>query len=383
MTVTEGVLRKYPDLLRRLECNRSCWHPGSSSADLQHIPIAAGHVIVHYLFTGNYESLRSTGASVEEKCIARFTTAIQVYIHAHNYELQLLEKLASREVESLSKSLCATHIFRVIKDEYADPDINDVWFAAYLKRQVMSLYETPDMLLDPDVLESMVGDVPVTKFIIKAAFEGFHELRESMKAAKPAAGSEAPDSPENDLSPAWEHVPGQDATSENKESAPQDIATEPAPQLEPEPASTVAFREEVWPESEPELPSECMPEPAIEEDTWGFAKLSGGKKKKILASFMEPNLTVKPPPKSPPEMEPEPELVLELEPEPAPIEDDDIWGFGTKERTRKEKMMAAVIEPEPAPMPEPVPEPEPAPTGDYDFWEFTTKNRRGRRGRRR
>src|SRR3569833_2554809 len=91
--VTEGILEQCPKLAHRLR-DSGCYcldRRSSVLSGLEQIPIATGHVIVHYLVMGKYGCLRPEGQSPEERNTAEFTTNLQVYIHSRAFELPVLE----------------------------------------------------------------------------------------------------------------------------------------------------------------------------------------------------------------------------------------------------------------------------------------------------
>ncbi|KAI1292582.1 hypothetical protein F5Y03DRAFT_402835 [Xylaria venustula] len=109
---------------------------------LTHIPGDAGHVLVHYIFTGMYECLKPRGSSCYEKDAAEFTTGVRVYAIAREYGLPGLESMARCEIEKLGNRLQVAQILDVLKDELPSLSVNDMWLQNFLKSLVRSFITT-------------------------------------------------------------------------------------------------------------------------------------------------------------------------------------------------------------------------------------------------
>ncbi|KAI0871023.1 hypothetical protein GGS24DRAFT_473174 [Hypoxylon argillaceum] len=99
---------------------------------LKHISGAAGHVLVHYLFTGTYECLKPKGSSLCEKDTSEFATSVRVYAVAQEYELPDLEALARGEMVILGRRLQVTQILDVLNDALPTPSVGDLWIQSYI-----------------------------------------------------------------------------------------------------------------------------------------------------------------------------------------------------------------------------------------------------------
>src|SRR3569833_352036 len=239
--VTEGILEQCPKLAHRLR-DSGCYcldRRSSVLSGLEQIPIATGHVIVHYLVMGKYGCLRPEGQSPEERNTAEFTTNLQVYIHSRAFELPVLERRARDEIEYLGKRLGPVEALRVIRHEYTDQDRDDPWLVGYVKQQMRSLCESPERLKSPDLVDSIVGDVSVTKFILQNALEVLSSLVEAIETTMLT-----PSTPPGRRSPDWVPIPARETPDPILENT---AGMEPAPEASSEPA--------------PEATSEPTPEP--------------------------------------------------------------------------------------------------------------------------
>ncbi|KAH6974681.1 hypothetical protein EDB80DRAFT_741823 [Ilyonectria destructans] len=95
----------------------------------------AGHVLVHFLYTGKYQTLRVDILPPRDGLAAQFRTCLQVYVACKTYELHDLQSLVQVELEQLGQKV-------------AIPDCNDLHFALHLiarlakrARSAVTLYE--------------------------------------------------------------------------------------------------------------------------------------------------------------------------------------------------------------------------------------------------
>ncbi|KAJ2994817.1 hypothetical protein NUW58_g1445 [Xylaria curta] len=144
---------------------------GDKTLDLKHIPGSAGHVLVHYLFTGTYECLKPRESSHDERNAAEFATSVRVYAAAQTYELPALENLAKGEMEKLGNRLQVMQILDVLKDTLPSPSINDMWLQNYLKSLVRPFVDNP-----PASLDSLSGSSSQTLSIANALLKVVIEL---------------------------------------------------------------------------------------------------------------------------------------------------------------------------------------------------------------
>ncbi|KAI8944513.1 hypothetical protein F4801DRAFT_571514 [Xylaria longipes] len=125
LSIPKRLIDKSPKL------SSGCGH--ETTLHLAHIPSGAGHVLVHYLFTGMYECLKPRGASCYENNAADFATGVRVYAVARDYELPELESLARNEIEKLGNRLQVMRIFNVLKNTLPNLSVDDMSLQSYLK----------------------------------------------------------------------------------------------------------------------------------------------------------------------------------------------------------------------------------------------------------
>ncbi|KAH8124449.1 hypothetical protein LI328DRAFT_168558 [Trichoderma asperelloides] len=146
----------------------------------------AGHVLVHYLFTGTYQSLKLKRSSAQDCLAAEFLTSVRVYSVAQTYTLPPLVELAKNEIQKLGKNLPTALIFDLVKDAHLSLRTDDIWLSSYLKAQLRLFLESP---LKPSagIKAEDQATIPIMDLLFKSMFELYHEniisLRETQSHA--------------------------------------------------------------------------------------------------------------------------------------------------------------------------------------------------------
>ncbi|KAI1181797.1 hypothetical protein F5B17DRAFT_423513 [Nemania serpens] len=141
---------------------------------LAHIPSGAGHVLVHYLFTGTYECHKPEGSSCYEKDAAEFATSVRVYAVAWEYGLPDLESLAKGEIKKLGDRLQVMQILDILKDELPNPSTDDTWLQDYLKSLIRAFINNPPASLGS--LSSSSGrTLSIANVFLTVVVELWHE----------------------------------------------------------------------------------------------------------------------------------------------------------------------------------------------------------------
>ncbi|PTB63597.1 hypothetical protein BBK36DRAFT_1126082 [Trichoderma citrinoviride] len=132
-------------LLAKSETFSSPGQDGVYQLDISH---DVAHVLVHYLFTENYQCLKPKGSSLNEKLAAEFITSIHVYIAAREYKLPLLEELAKTDIIKLGNDFRTPLVFDLVQKAYPSPSVDDTWFRQYLKNRLSILFTDTKELLE-------------------------------------------------------------------------------------------------------------------------------------------------------------------------------------------------------------------------------------------
>lgn len=143
----------------------------SQSPELPTISEEIGHVIVHYLYTNKYESLKPTGADKLAKQIVELKTAIKVYIFARAYDLPDLVRLAERNVEKFGDGMALPNLLEVASDAYPSLADSDQWFIGYLKKRIRLHLNDASSLLGTDLLSRLSHILSPNKILLRIVLE--------------------------------------------------------------------------------------------------------------------------------------------------------------------------------------------------------------------
>ncbi|KAK4142637.1 uncharacterized protein C8A04DRAFT_29769 [Dichotomopilus funicola] len=153
----------------------------SQSPPLKHISRSAGHVLVHYLYTDTYHTLKWIGPTTgREETIAKLKTGFEVYATARKYELDGLEELAKEQISLLSKGADALTIVDVVNEAYPSSTDEDTWFPTYMKAIIKTAFEDSAAQLKPEIHISSENefkdDIPTAKTLLRGALEVYREM---------------------------------------------------------------------------------------------------------------------------------------------------------------------------------------------------------------
>jgi hypothetical protein len=143
----------------------------SQSPELPTISEEIGHVIVHYLYTNKYESLKPTGADKLAKQIVELKTAIKVYIFARAYDLPDLVRLAERNIEKFGDGMALPTLLEVASDAYPSLADSDQWFIGYLKKRIRLHLNDASSLLGTDLLSRLSHILSPNKILLRIVLE--------------------------------------------------------------------------------------------------------------------------------------------------------------------------------------------------------------------
>ncbi|TFA98340.1 hypothetical protein CCMA1212_009894 [Trichoderma ghanense] len=161
LQLTDGSRLYVPaHLLAKSERLSSLGRDGELQIDVSH---DVAHVLVHYLFTNDYQCLRPKGSSPNQRLVAEFETSIRVYIAAREYKLPLLEELAKAEITKLGSEFRIPFLFDVVKKAYPHPNEKDTWLRQFLQSRLRTLFTDPKELLEwepiPEEKPTTVSDI--------------------------------------------------------------------------------------------------------------------------------------------------------------------------------------------------------------------------------
>lgn len=182
-------------VIKRIPKLASLVNSFSMHISLGHISNGIGHVLVHHLFTGTYQSLKPMGESKYERLVDEFSTSIQVYACARAYEMQSLEELAKIEVDRLGAELPVATVLKLVQDAYPNPDVDDIWVRGYIKSRLRSLIEIQaEQLEHRRIMSDERKTVPIREIVLDGLLELLRETQKThqTEVTSPGTAAEVP-----------------------------------------------------------------------------------------------------------------------------------------------------------------------------------------------
>ncbi|KAL2019153.1 hypothetical protein VTK56DRAFT_10025 [Thermocarpiscus australiensis] len=166
LTLPLDILKKSPKLHAAYE---------GRLPELSAIPEDVGHVLVHYLHTGTYESLKPKPTDTMSKQICELKTSIQAYAAARTYDLPDLMRLAEAKIDKYGEGLPLPALLEVARDAYPTLTEGDDWFLEYLRSRIRPHLKDAKSLIGSNLLDQISGILSPHKVLLRTVLELFCE----------------------------------------------------------------------------------------------------------------------------------------------------------------------------------------------------------------
>ncbi|MCJ1242886.1 hypothetical protein MMC30_000082 [Trapelia coarctata] len=150
-TVLQGFLSECPEWA--YICKSKHW---SRTIELPDVYEETGHTLVHYLYTGTYQTLKlqnSTESTTELK------RNIRIYCVAKKYKLAGLETLAKSTIESFEGEVSISEFLDIAKEAYQALPYDDIWFGFYLKKMINTVFKAAENWFGKSHFLEHIGEV--------------------------------------------------------------------------------------------------------------------------------------------------------------------------------------------------------------------------------
>jgi hypothetical protein len=117
--------------------------------------------VVHFLYTGQYETLGSTPDENISSLDLEYQRSVQAYHAARTYGLNGLEDMATKYIKSLGESMSIFKILRVAQTVFSRLPEDDTWFHDYLQQNLQNALVHDGNLFKKDELHDAFGGDPV------------------------------------------------------------------------------------------------------------------------------------------------------------------------------------------------------------------------------
>ncbi|KAK4183655.1 hypothetical protein QBC35DRAFT_91736 [Podospora australis] len=134
-----------------------------------------GHVLVHYLHTGTYETLKPKPVDNLTQQLVELKTSIQAYAAARAYELPDLMKLAEAKIEKFGSGIPLPALLEVARDAHPTLNDNDDWFLDFLRARIRPHLKDAKALKETDLLDRISSILSPNRVLLRTVLELFCE----------------------------------------------------------------------------------------------------------------------------------------------------------------------------------------------------------------
>ena len=181
------------DLLQRPELDDSGYDWRSLWINLPSVDEDTGHVLVHYLHTGAYETLDNNDATSANHARVEFKRAVLAYFTAKNHGINGLQKLAMQNIERWGMGLTTSDIFNMVDQEL--PEFNDRpgCFYYYLKKRFKAIFKGDCTSFTDDTFLNHIRSSQLNKIVIECVVELYinlvsHKINDKTNSVQGASG---------------------------------------------------------------------------------------------------------------------------------------------------------------------------------------------------
>ncbi|KAM0424852.1 hypothetical protein ACHAPT_009908 [Fusarium lateritium] len=159
--VHDRFVRKHPEFAAKFKDGR---------VHIDVVPPGAAHTLVHYIYTGNYQSLKAPGPGNHgiEKTKWDFKLAVHISSLAQSLGLPFLEDMACKELEGLAPMLQLSTIISILdQQEFARTRISG-WLREYIASEVMEAGRNATDDVVREIQGQMTHNQPVTAILCES-----------------------------------------------------------------------------------------------------------------------------------------------------------------------------------------------------------------------
>ncbi|KAI4906226.1 hypothetical protein J4E90_010809 [Alternaria incomplexa] len=175
---------------------------------LPELDLNTAHTLVHYLYTGKYQSL-NTPASSDKVIPEVYKLGAGVYCAAARYKLPGLAELAQNKLKSLDEEMSIFDILTVARD-HAFPLLpeDDLWYPSYVEQSLNNaMADDPEPFRKPDFITTVEGNSRLLQLVWKTVMSNY-----ARAPATPVVSNEEASTPTAEVVPEmYESVGVEDA----------------------------------------------------------------------------------------------------------------------------------------------------------------------------
>ncbi|EAU30032.1 predicted protein [Aspergillus terreus NIH2624] len=220
-SVPEYYLRQYSQLSSR----------SGSAQILESVDPDIGHTLVHYLYTGTYETLRCSSSEGPRRAI-EFRRSVHVYHAARMYEIDGLVQYAKEYMRRFDDAATLFDILDVGREVFSKLPEDETWFQEYIEEKMNSALEADQESFKDNLLRYGIGrDIRFDPLILRILLDTFIQGHEASPKAAVDDGSMV----SRCESPQVEHEDHLEPPEQPIEEVPVEMDYVPEPVDEPDP----------------------------------------------------------------------------------------------------------------------------------------------------
>lgn len=137
------------------------------------VSAATGHTLVHYLYTGTYQTLEAKGEDTVAPAHIKFKQAFLTYVLASTYEVQDLERLAKEQIKRHGSHMALVEVLETVRKEFSK--MARCWFHEYLQARAKEQFDLDFTFFTSKAFIDSVGKGTLHRFTTSHLLEIFSE----------------------------------------------------------------------------------------------------------------------------------------------------------------------------------------------------------------
>jgi hypothetical protein len=137
------------------------------------VSAATGHTLVHYLYTGTYQTLETKGEDAVAPAHTKFKEAFLTFVLASAYELHDLERLAKEQIKRHGSHMALYEVLETVRKEFSK--ISRCWFHEYLQARAKEEFDLDYTFCTSKAFVKSVGEGTLHRFMTSHLLEIFSE----------------------------------------------------------------------------------------------------------------------------------------------------------------------------------------------------------------
>ena len=134
------------------------WNPSITLTDVDE---DIGHTVVHFIYTGTYETLTTASESRIIHLAREYKRSIQAYHAARAHKLHDLEVLAKWHIENLGESVSIFDMLQAVRTVFSKLPDDEVWLHSHINMKLRSALELEETVFMRDEFYREFGEDPV------------------------------------------------------------------------------------------------------------------------------------------------------------------------------------------------------------------------------